>query len=83
MWPSAQAIQLLPKLVILLRIREDFLRSDKRVLVVFLVGNDENTELASLGERSRAVIERVCRDHGFEPPLIGTPIEFQETDDEP
>jgi hypothetical protein len=36
--------------------------------------------LANLHQRSR--IERVCRDHGFEPPSIGTPIELQEDDDE-
>ena len=32
--------------------------------------------LANLHQRAR--IERVCREHGFEPPLIGTPYELQE-----
>jgi predicted nucleic acid-binding protein len=35
--------------------------------------------LANLHQRGR--IEQVCREHGFEPPLIGTPYELQE--DEP
>jgi hypothetical protein len=36
--------------------------------------------LANLHQRSR--IERVCRDHGFEPPAIGTPIELLEDDND-
>jgi hypothetical protein len=36
--------------------------------------------LANLHQRSK--IERACREHGFEPPAIGTPIELQEYDDE-
>jgi hypothetical protein len=36
--------------------------------------------LANLHQRVK--IERACREHGFEPPAIGTPIELQEYDDE-
>jgi hypothetical protein len=36
--------------------------------------------LANLHQRGR--IERVCREYGFEPPLIGTPIELQEDDND-
>jgi hypothetical protein len=36
--------------------------------------------LANLHQRGR--IERVCRNYGFEPPLIGTPIELREADDD-
>jgi hypothetical protein len=34
--------------------------------------------LANLQQRAR--IEQVCRDHGFEPPIIGTPAELLEVE---
>jgi predicted nucleic acid-binding protein len=36
--------------------------------------------LANLHQRGQ--IERACREHGFEPPAIGTPIELQEYHDD-
>jgi predicted nucleic acid-binding protein len=36
--------------------------------------------LANLHQRGK--IERACREHGFEPPAIGTPIELQDYDND-